>query len=311
MRVSVLVPSYQRPRSLEACLAALAEQRRRPCEVIVVTRADDEATRSLIAADREDGLEVREEVVAIPGQVGALIAGVEAAAGDVVAITDDDAAPRGDWIERLHAWFEQPTVVAAGGRDAIPRHDPGRGGLTVGRVRWFGKVVGNHHLGTGAARDVDTLKGVNMAFRREALARHGFDRRLLGSGAQVHNDLKLCLDLRRSGARIVYDPETVVDHFPAPRPEGDSRSRPIARHQIDAVHNETLALLEFLSPGRRVAFALWAVAIGRSSAPGIAHTGWTLARRREADAPARFAATMRGRWAGWRTYRSSRERQWT
>jgi hypothetical protein len=40
----------------------------------------------------------------------------------------------------------------------------------VGRVGRWGKLVGNHHLGTGSARSVMVLKAVNMAFRREALA---------------------------------------------------------------------------------------------------------------------------------------------
>lgn len=35
-------------------------------------------------------------------------------------------------------------------------------------VQWFGRVIGNHHLGTGGVREVDILKGVNMSFRQTA-----------------------------------------------------------------------------------------------------------------------------------------------
>jgi cellulose synthase/poly-beta-1,6-N-acetylglucosamine synthase-like glycosyltransferase len=305
--ISVVVPSYRRPESLEACLRALASQDERPFEVIVVTRAEDEETRALVARRRRDGeASVREEVVAVAGQVAALAVGLGAARGDVVAFTDDDAAPRADWIARLKRWFEDDDVVGVGGRDVIPDHEPNRENLTVGRVGWAGKVVGNHHLGTGPARDVDILKGANMAFRRQHLLRHGFDERLRGDGAQVHNDLKVCLSLRRAGGRLVYDPAVIVDHRPALRPSGDMRSDPEIQHRVDAVHNETLALLEYLPTHRRPVFIAWGVLIGRGSAPGVVHTAWSALRRRGGSLRGQLLPTLRGRWSGWRTYRRAR-----
>jgi cellulose synthase/poly-beta-1,6-N-acetylglucosamine synthase-like glycosyltransferase len=307
--VSVVVPSYRRPDSLGECLAALARQDERPAEVIVVTRAEDRDTRALVARAGEDGgLAVREAVVALPGQVAALDAGLRAASGEVVAFTDDDAAPRPCWIAGLKRWFEDEDVVGAGGRDVIPDHEPDRDCLPVGRVRWTGKVVGNHHLGTGPPQEVDVLKGVNMAFRRRRLLEHGFDARLRGDGAQVHNDLKICLSLKRGGGRLVYDPAVAVDHRPAVRPAGDRRSNPVSRHQLAAAHNETLALLEYLPLSRRLVFLVWAVAVGRRSSPGIVHAAWTVVRERDANAPSKLAATLRGRWSGWRTYRRAPRR---
>jgi GT2 family glycosyltransferase len=305
--ISVVVPSYRRPESLAVCLRALARQDEAPREVIVVTRDEDTPTRSLIANLVADELNLKEEVVSVPGQVVALAAGLGAASGDAVAFTDDDAAPRPDWIARLSSWFEGDDVVGVGGRDVIPAHEPPRQSLTVGKVRWTGKVIGNHHLGTGPARDVDVLKGANMAFRREYLLRHGFDARLRGEGAQVHNDLKACLALRREGGRLIYDPAVKVDHRPASRPSGDLRSDPEMRHRIDAVHNETLALLEYLPPHRRPVFIAWGVLIGRGSAPGAVHTAWSALRRRRGGSLKRtLLPTLRGRWSGWRTYRRHR-----
>ena len=305
----MVVPSYGRPDSLEVCLEALAAQSRQPDEVIVVTRADDDATRALVAARREQGsMPLQEEIVAIPGQVGALAAGCDVASGDLVAITDDDAAPRADWVERLQQCFADPSVIGAGGRDAVTGTEADTGSELVGTVRWYGKVIGNHHLGVGPARDVDVLKGVNMAYRRDRLLAQGFDPRLRGSGAQVHNDLKLCLSLRREGARLVYDPETIVDHMPAERPEGDHRVNANSQQQVDEVHNETLALLEFLPPLRRAVFVAWALAVGRGPAPGLAHTIWTSVRRRGGGSWALLLATLRGRRAGWRTYRRTDRR---
>jgi cellulose synthase/poly-beta-1,6-N-acetylglucosamine synthase-like glycosyltransferase len=304
MRISVVVPSYRRSEDLSLCLACLAAQEVAPAETIVVSRAEDSATRTVVAEFPAAGaVNLREEVVDAPGQVEALSAGVKAASGDVVALTDDDAAPRPDWLRRIGEWFARPEIVGVGGRDALEGFEPDRDDLPVGRVSWSGKVTGNHHLGAGTPRDVDVLKGVNMAFRREALEEHGFDPRLRGVGAQVHNDLKLCLALRRSGGRLLYDPQLVVDHRPAERPQGDRRGKADALQQVDAVHNETLALLEFLSPPRRVAFLLWSVLVGRGPAPGLVHALWTTARPGPAGSGQHLVPTLRGRWLGWRAYR--------
>jgi GT2 family glycosyltransferase len=306
MKISVLVPSYGRPESLASCLSALANQDRAPDEVIVVTRREDAGTRALVKRLREDGsLRLREEVVDVPGQVMALEAGCRGATGDVVAITDDDAAPRSDWLEKLQRRFADPQVIGVGGRDAVVGLDGEAGKPVVGLVRWWGKVIGNHHLGTGEPREVDVLKGVNMAFRRKDLLAHGFDARLKGRGAQVHNDLKLSLALRREEHCLIYDPNLVVDHMPAERPEGDDRLEVDPSRQEDAVHNETLALLEFLPPVRRAVFAAWALAIGRAPGPGLLHAAWTSVRRPRTGSWLRLRATLRGRREGWHTYRGS------
>ena len=307
MEISVLVPSYRRPQSLRTCLLALEAQRRAPDEVVVVTRADDAETRALVSRARgEGGLPLREEVTDLPGQIRALSTALAAARGDVVAITDDDAAPRPDWVQRLEGWFGDRSVAGVGGRDVIAGPGPAANAELVGRVRWFGKVIGNHHLGVGAAQDVDVLKGANMAFRRDLVLNHGFDERLRGEGAQVHNDLKLSLSLRRAGGRLVYDPALMVDHMPAPRPAGDDRLNAGSQQQVDAVHNETLALLEFLPPARRAVFAVWALAVGRRQAPGLALTLWTSVREPGSGSWPRLRATVRGRRMAWRTFRQGR-----
>ena len=59
----------------------------------------------------------------------------------------------------------------------------------VGKLAWFGRLTGNHHLGVGGGREVDVLKGVNMSFRREAIADLRFDQRMRGSGAKVRQFL--------------------------------------------------------------------------------------------------------------------------
>ncbi len=309
MRVSVLVPSFERPETLERCLRAVGEQTRPADEIIVACRAQDEPTLRLLASPALAELPLSPTAAPRPGLVAANNAGLEVAGGDVIAITDDDARPAPDWLERVVSTFSQDERIAAvGGRDRIWRSGQpldADGATEVGRVQLFGRVVGNHHIGVGPARDVDFLKGVNMSLRRSALGSLRFDERLRGKGTQMNTELGVCLTLRAAGLRIVYDPSIRVDHFPAERPGGDRREAPSFKAAVDTVHNETLALLDFLPLPRRLLFAGWSVLIGTRGAPGFAQ----VVRTTLGGQPPRWTelpATLYGRWLGWRTHRRSK-----
>ena len=183
-------------------------------EIIVVSRREDPTTQEV--ADAAGG--VRSVVVDAPGVLTAMRAGARCAGGDYIGFVDDDAEAHQDWLERVMAHFADPSVGAVGGRDIVDPEPRVRLQGDVGRITRFGKLVANHHLGAGPARDVDVLKGANMAFRRAAVAGHGFDTRLSGLGAQPHSELSICLPLRKRGLRLVYDPAIVVHHHPASRP---------------------------------------------------------------------------------------------
>lgn len=276
MRISVLVPTYQRPLPLWHCLKGIARQQRQADEVIVVTRAGDAGSERVLRRATTLGLPIRHVLVTETGGVAACNAGLVAAGGDIVAVTDDDAVPRPGWLLRIEEHFAaDPRLGVLGGRDFI--HQNGRliegSASTINRIRWFGLVVGENHLGSGPAREADIVKGVNMSIRRLALGDVRFDRRLRGQGAQVHMEYGIAMALKRAGWRIVYDPAVEVDHYPAIRYDEDQRDAraPIAIQ--NEAYNETLALLDYLPPARRVAFLLFAFGIGTRATPGFLQWG--------------------------------------
>jgi hypothetical protein len=237
-------------------------------------------------------------------------AGLARTTGDWVALTDDDSEPRTDWLERMSGYFDVAAIGGVGGRDWQPR-DRGdvHGARRVGCVSWFGRTSANHHLGAGPARDVDVLKGVNCCFRGDLLRKIGFDTRLRGKGNVSHWEMSLCFKLRRRGYRLVYDPAIATDHHVAARHDGDSNARGTFTEApfVDGVHNETLALLEHLSPAGRAAFRAWAAAVGTRAAPGLLQVlRLGLQRSDLAGEWRRFQATMAGRRAGRETWRASR-----
>jgi SAM-dependent methyltransferase/glycosyltransferase involved in cell wall biosynthesis len=261
IRLSVVVPSYGRPGSLARCLDGLARQDSPPHEVLVVARPDDAATLDVVRASALSA--VRTEEVAAPGLLAAMHVGAAAATGDVVAFTDDDAIPHADWVRRLLDHFAEPSVGAVGGRDVIPGEIDGETS-DVGRITSWGRLVGNHHLAMGPAQAVDVLKGVNMAFRRAALA---LPCDLRGRGTQIHSEIPMCAWARTGGWRVVFDPAVVVDHLPAPRPTGDDRARR-TRDVCDAAFNLVLGIGTFYPrlAWRRAAFGLL---VGDRMTPGL------------------------------------------
>ncbi len=207
MNVTVLVPTYRRPSYLARCLAALERQTRPPNQVLVVQRDCDEQTRQLLESSSFD-LPLEIVTVAAAGQVAALNAGLTGGVrGEVVAITDDDAAPHSDWLERIVRHFtDNPFVAGVGGRDYICNGIIYGESRTVGKIQWFGRPIGNHHRGIGPPRFVDVLKGANMSYRVRAIGSVRFDTRLLGAGAQICNDMSFSLQPAASWFALTVRP---------------------------------------------------------------------------------------------------------
>ena len=294
--VDVVVPSYGRPDALERCLRALGDQTVAPERVVVVAREDDEPTLALLA---DPPLPVRAATVRERGIAAALRAGVALTASEVVAFTDDDARPRPDWIARLAAWFARSDVDAVGGRD-VQADQPVDPTKVVGRLHGWGRMTGEHHVGCGAPRDVDVLKGVNLAIRADALGlpRSGL---LEVAGNDPHNELVTLAWVRRHGGRIVYDPAVVVDHDLAPR-LGDSRLGAVAE-EPEVVYataaNRVIAACA-VEPARLPAQLAYGVLVGTRESPGLARAA--VARYRgESVVVHRLGPSLRGQLiGGWR-----------
>jgi len=248
----------------------MARQTRPLDEIFVVARADDAATHDLL---RSALAPVRAVEVTEAGLLAAMQAGLAATAGDVIAFTDDDAVVRRDWAQRLEVHFADESVGAVGGRDLIAAETDGET-ADVGRITPWGKLVGNQHLAVGPARPVEVLKGVNMAFRRAALA---LPQGLRGRGSQTHSEISMCAWARSHGWRVVFDPALVVDHAPAPRLAGDRRERR-ARDVRDGSYNLVFGIVSSYPELalRRAAYGLLA---GDRLTPGLARTAVAVARR--------------------------------
>ena len=304
--IAVLICSYRRPDSLLRGLTALAAQERRPDEVLVVIREEDEATRVALASRPDDGLPIRVLTVSKPGTVHALNTGLAALRSDVVAITDDDTVPWPDWTARILAHFRADASLGGlGGRDWM--HEDGRvndgSAKVVGKVQWFGRTIGNHHLGVGSVRPVDLLKGANMSYRAEAIANLRFDVRLRGRGAQPSEDATFAVAVKYLGWKLAYDPAVALDHYSGKRDEPRHYSGIVktvnGNGLRDYAHNEVVCLWNAIDTTPRwVIYAAWSVLVGTKVSPGLLQA-ILLTRQLGLASGFAFCTFSEASWPGW------------
>jgi GT2 family glycosyltransferase len=275
LSLGVLICSYRRPDALRKCLEGLARLSRPPDDVIVVCRRDDEPTRACLAGQAATGLPLRVVLVSQPGIVAARNAGHDACRTDILSSIDDDVVPHSEWLSRIECHFlKDPRLGGLGGRDHV--HDGERFDErladSVGRLSWYGRTVGNHHLGWGKPRDVQFLKGANMSFRATAMAGLRFDTRLCGRSIEAHEDLAFSLAVWSRGWRIAYDPAVLVFHYAgrAEKRAYSAISAEVPANEVrDAAFNKVIALWPAMTPDRRFAFAIWSTMVGTGVEPGL------------------------------------------
>jgi glycosyltransferase involved in cell wall biosynthesis len=130
-RISVVVPTYRRPRLLRRCLDALLAQTLPPqaYEIIVV----DDGHEPRIASDvaelaRQPGAPRLRYLRPAQGRGPAVArnCGWRAARGEIVAFTDDDTIPAADWLAEGERCLQaQPEWSAAAGTVQVPRASRG------------------------------------------------------------------------------------------------------------------------------------------------------------------------------------------
>ena len=300
--VCVLVPTWRRPADLERCLRALRAQEEPVDQVVVVTRDEDEPSRAT-AAEHGAGLPLDVVTVDRPGAVHARNEGLKRVSTDVVAFIDDDVAPRPDWAGRIRRWFgEDDRLGALGGRDHVRLYNQG-GRLdtgkrdVVGKVSFYGRFVGLHHLGHGDPREVDILKGANLVARTAALPKGGFDANLRGQGAEHHEDWTLTLAIKHGGWRVVFDPAVAVDHFQGPRFGATVRGRTAGQERLDKLHNRTYAAVRHLPLWQAAAHIVYVLLVGTQHGPGVLGAPALAVKTRDAtpvrDLPSTLAWRMR------------------
>lgn len=218
-RVSIVIPTHERPEDLARCLGALAPLRTGGHEVIVV----DNGPRTSRTAEVVERYGVRYVLEPTPGANRARNAGLAAAIHEIVAFVDDDVVVSATWVSAIRALFADSTVGCATGL-VLPLELETAAQETFElycrhRRDLHSHVYSRAVLPASAAGVVGM--GANMAFRRDALiALGGFDARFgPGTRTRTGDETDMFARILDAGWAIVYSPDAYVWHRHRRTPE--------------------------------------------------------------------------------------------
>jgi hypothetical protein len=167
--VTVVVCAYTTERWdwLLSLIDSIRAQTYSPQKVVVVIDHNEELYARL-AGIVDDVTVVRNS--GPRGLSGARNTGLDTVDSDIVAFIDDDAEAAPDWLERLAALYDDPDVLAVGGR-VDPIWEAGRPGFLGHELDW---IVGCSHRGMPrVASEVRNVIGANMSFRLSVIRQVG------------------------------------------------------------------------------------------------------------------------------------------
>lgn len=199
--VTVVVPTFNRPAALRACLAALARQDH-PADAFEVVVVDDGSTAAHAEANQAIAEAYRVRLLRQPnrGPAAARNHGVTIAHGEYIAFTDDDCMPTPGWLS--HLCDGATPTSARGGRTLNTLTSDVRADAT--------QLLIDYLYDYYRERDGAFFTSNNLLMaRRQLLELGGFDETMRHAGAE---DRELCGRWLQRGWRLDFVADAVVDH---------------------------------------------------------------------------------------------------
>jgi glycosyltransferase involved in cell wall biosynthesis len=196
--VSIVVPVYNGERTIEACIKSIIALSfpRDDFELLLIDNASTDRTASILERYRDHAVVLHETM---RGPAAARNRGLSNAKGDVVAFTDADCIVDSNWLSRVLAPLDDPSVGIVGGtiRSVQPSN----------AISEFGERIHDHQLAIEYYTPPYAIT-MNWASPRSVLEKVGyFDESLLRC-----EDCDLSFRIVAAGYRIVHEPTAVVYH---------------------------------------------------------------------------------------------------
>ena len=261
--MTVIIPTYNRLKTLFQGLESLQEQTCDNFEIIVV---DNLAHRRVEEAISDFNATAKIPVRYVPeSQLGlhhARHAGVKSSESDLLVFTDDDASFSPEWLDAYRDAFEKhPSMVAAGGPvRPIWESTPPEWLLEyIGGAKTFPILSLMEPYETFSLGPDGFFFGVNMAIRKPVFQWTGFHPELIGGRTVGDGETGLNDDLKKRELLIGYVPEAVVFHH---IPEQRMRLNYIRKwawhlggaNMFARLHGRRLCLKKIVSEGLKVFF---------------------------------------------------------
>ncbi|MBI1893831.1 MAG: glycosyltransferase family 2 protein [Candidatus Rokubacteria bacterium] len=253
MDLSVVVCTYNRAELLAETLDALLRQvvpAELHWEILVMDNNSRDRTREVVGRfERVGAVPVRYMFEGRQGLCHARNSGVKHSRGAIVAFTDDDVRPAGDWAHGVILAMREHAADGVGGR-VLPRWALPPPEWLLGNTGLLGLLAlleseecSRIERGKGAR-----ILGANMAFRRDLFdAVGGFNTSLgrIGTKLSGGEDTEFVSRAVEAGKVLVYDPRLVVSHYVGPYRMRKSYFR---KWRFDAAENEGMQPSDICAP---------------------------------------------------------------
>lgn len=272
--ISLVIPTYHRPRSLANTVRSYLEADALPAEVIVVDQSPEPVRLADLPCDPRVRLRlVREGVACTPR---ARNRGVRLAEHDVVLFSDDDLLVRPDSLDTLWRSMERPEVALASTLvsefnplfSEVRRSSPLRavGGVLMGVRRPFGRgfyvvkasMRGSYARSMRGVQPAEWASGCFFCVRKSLMEAWDcwFDERLAryATAEDLDFTLRYCRLARRQGLETLIDPAIYANHL---RSEEWRMPRAQAARYFVANHRYISAKLYPRRPYYRVMMDVW------------------------------------------------------
>ena len=228
-RISIIIPTRNRARSLKRLLDSLAVVVTPPqtsVELVVVNNGSTDETVSLL---REEALIARpQELIVLeeqrPGKSNAVNCALCVARGDLLMLLDDDVSVDPQWLVKHIEAYQQTEFAAIQGRILAGKDFEGRP-ADPSRLREYNIPLSDYGE---QVTTIQGLTGTNMSFKREVFERVGlFDLRLGPGASGFSEDTEFSMRIRKAGFKIGYTPHAIVYHELNPARYGPAYNRDV------------------------------------------------------------------------------------
>ena len=218
MKISVIIPSYNRVKDLYRCLKSLELQdfSETNFEVIVVLNSPNNQTQVAFEKHRKkiNLLNFKIIVEKIPGSNRCRNIGAANAKGDLIAFLDDDAIPNPQWLNAVASLQEESSEFCAIGGPISPILHSSFNGIDKDIAKKLSIIDVTTTRGVFGTKKVGYKYpfGANMAFKSEVLKQFSFPE----SGGRTAKSLisyaEAGLFDQLNHKKIIYDPKMIVLH---------------------------------------------------------------------------------------------------
>jgi glycosyltransferase involved in cell wall biosynthesis len=260
MKISVGIPTYNRPETIKMCLSALEKQTKKPHEVIIIDSSDNDETKKIVKKFKLKIVYKHQEDKIARNTI------LRLCKGDVIAFLDDDAIPKKDWLENIEKGYSFSKVVGVTGPaiNSDMSMKPTEKILKTSKNQNFFTSYGD--IRCESRRWIppkpvfcSVMLGANMSFLVKELREIGGFDEFYGSDGAIRIETDPQIALIKKGYRFVYMPKAFVFHLKYEK-GGARQSNPKKNYFYSGgVHHRYMSDKYFPKWKSRLSWIFWSI----------------------------------------------------